>query len=154
KRMMTTREAVLENARQPRAQFCSRSLRRMRVALIAAVSALWCAGTFAAGAIEFYPTPDAAKAANPGDLRARVIVFGSQSCGWCRKLAADTLASPLIQEAANRFLWIKVDVDEHEDLAAQFGVRGLPHTVVADERDNVLGEQPGYLPPQPFLDFL
>jgi len=107
-----------------------------------------------AESIEFFPTLDAVKEAHPDDPRARVIVFGSQTCGWCRKLAADTLANPIVEESAECFLWIKVDVDEYEDLAAQYGVRGLPHTVVADEHGNMLGEQPGYLPAQEFIDFL
>jgi thioredoxin-related protein len=105
-------------------------------------------------AIDFFPTLDAATQSDPGDTRARVLIFGSQSCGWCRKLAADTLVNPLVTESAECFLWIKIDVDENEELAARYGVRGLPHTTVVDEFGNVLGEQPGYMPAQEFVDFL
>jgi thioredoxin-related protein len=105
-------------------------------------------------AIDFFPTLDAAADANPGDSRARVLIFGSQSCGWCRKLAADTLVSPIVTESAECFLWIRIDVDENEELAARYGVRGLPHTTVVDEFGNVLGELPGYMPAQEFVEFL
>jgi thioredoxin-related protein len=120
---------------------------------IVAVVLLIC-GVRSSHAIDFFPTLDAAAAANPGDTRARVLIFGSQSCGWCRKLAADTLVSPLVTESTECFLWIKIDVDENEELAARYGVRGLPHTTVVDEFGNVLGEQPGYMPAQEFIDFL
>lgn len=105
-------------------------------------------------AIDFFPTPDAAVKAHPDDTRPRVLIFGSQTCGWCRKLAADTLSSTQVEQSAGQFLWIKIDVDEHEALAARYGVRGLPHTSVVDVHGNVLGEQPGYMPAQAFVDFL
>lgn len=127
---------------------------RIGCGLLAGLAVLTAVRPMRAESIPFLPTLEAAKQAHPDDARPRVLVFGSQTCGWCRKLAADTLASPVVEAAADGFVWIKVDVDENEALAAQYGVRGLPHTVVADVHGNVLGEHPGYLPAQDFLDFL
>jgi thioredoxin-related protein len=107
-----------------------------------------------AAAIDFAPSLDALKKSHPGDERPRVLIFGSQTCGWCRKLSADTLTSAKVAEIADRFLWVKADVDEEEELAATYGVRGLPHTAVIDAKGNVLGERPGYMPAQAFVDFL
>ncbi|MBX3442992.1 MAG: thioredoxin family protein [Planctomyces sp.] len=106
------------------------------------------------GAIDFHPDLRSLRERHPDDPRPRVIVFGSQSCGWCRKLAADTLASPLVEAIADQCLWLKVDVDEQEALAAQYGVRGLPHIVIADANGHVMAERPGYLPAAEFVTFL
>jgi len=90
----------------------------------------------------------------PDDTRPRVIIFGSTSCGWCRKLAADTLTSPLLNDYENRFAWLKIDVDEHEELASRYGVTGLPQTIITDAQGNVIGEKSGYVPAIHFATFL
>jgi thioredoxin-related protein len=104
-----------------------------------------------ASAIDFLTSPSAIP---EGDLRPRVLVFGSTSCGWCRKLAGDTLTSPLLAEREKQFVWLKIDVDEHELLAARYGVTGLPQTVITDAQGNVIGEKAGYLPAVEYAAFL
>ena len=88
------------------------------------------------------------------DQRPRVIVFGATWCGWCRKLAGETLTSPVLAEREKQFLWLKIDVDEQEAFAGRYGVTGLPHTIVTDAAGNVIGEKAGYLPAIEFLAFL
>lgn len=104
-----------------------------------------------ASAIDFLTSPDAVPA---NDLRPRVMVFGATWCGWCRKLAGDTLTSPLLQDREKHFVWLKIDTDEHEQLAARYGVTGLPHTIVTDAKGNVIGEKSGYLPAVEYAAFL
>ncbi len=81
-------------------------------------------------------------------------MFGATWCGWCRKLAADTLASPVLDDRHTQFLWLKIDVDEHSGFAARYGVAGLPHSIVTDAAGNVIGEKAGYLPATEYLAFL
>jgi thioredoxin-related protein len=104
-----------------------------------------------ASAIDFLTTPSAIPA---NDLRPRVMVFGATWCGWCRKLAGDTLTSPVLQEREKQFVWLKIDTDENEALAARYGVTGLPHTIVTDAQGNVIGEKAGYLPAIEYAAFL
>ncbi len=104
-----------------------------------------------APAIDFLTKPDAIPAA---DARPRVIVFGAVWCGWCRKLAADTLASPLVEQRNAEFVWLRIDVDDHPAFAERYGVTGLPLILVTDAAGNVMGEKAGYLPPDEFLTFL
>ncbi len=107
--------------------------------------------TDTAHAIDFHTTPASIPA---DDLRPRVVVFGATWCGWCRKLAADTLTSPILADREKQFLWLKIDVDEHEAFAARYGVTGLPQTIVTDSAGNVIGEKAGYLPATEFAAFL
>lgn len=111
-----------------------------------------------APALEFEPTIDAARqkeaAAAPEARKPMVVTFGSESCVWCRKLEIDTFPDDRVVEIADRFLWVKVDVDEQEELAARYHVRGLPHTFVLNGEDRVIASQPGYVPPEAFVAFL
>jgi len=109
-------------------------------------------------AIDFQDTIEAAraaeKAATPEERRPLVITFSSVSCVWCRKLEVDTFPSPEVAAVADKFLWVKTDVDENEALAARFNVRGLPQTYVLDADDRIIASQPGYLAPEKFAAFL
>jgi thioredoxin-related protein len=108
-------------------------------------------------AVDFAATIDAARekeAAAPEARRPMVVMFSSATCTWCRKMEVDTFPSDQVAAVADKFLWAKVDVEEHEELAARFNVRGLPHTVVLNGDDRVIAAQPGYLPPERFVEFL
>jgi thioredoxin-like negative regulator of GroEL len=83
-----------------------------------------------------------------------VIVFGASWCAWCRKMEADTLADPKVTTIAGQFVWVKVDIDKDQELAARYGVDGVPVAVVLDKQGRVLGAQSGYMPPDKFVDFL
>jgi thioredoxin-related protein len=111
-----------------------------------------------APALEFEPTIDAARqkeaAAAPEARKPMVVTFGSESCVWCRKLEIDTFPDDRVAAIADKFLWVKVDVDEQEELAARYSVRGLPHTFVLNGEDRVIASQPGYVPPEAFVAFL
>lgn len=126
---------------------------RILVALIPALVA-----TSVARAVEFETTIDAARAkeavTDAAERRPMVVMFSSASCTWCRKMEVDTFPSEQVAAVADKFLWAKVDVEEHEDLAARYKVRGLPHTVVLNGEDRVIAAQPGYLPPERFVEFL
>src|SRR5690606_37831356 len=80
--------------------------------------------------------------------------FSGPSCSWCRKMEVDTFPSEPVADIADQFLWAKVDVEEHEELAAEYNVRGLPHLVVLNAEDRVIAAQPGYQTPERFVEFL
>ncbi len=66
----------------------------------------------------------------------------------------NTFKSPEVEALADKFLWVKVDVDEQKELAARFHVHGLPHTIVLDTKDRTIAQVDGYLPPERFVRFL
>jgi thioredoxin-like negative regulator of GroEL len=103
--------------------------------------------------IEFHHSiEEARKAAKPE--RPMVILFGASWCGWCRKMEADTLTASKVETIADKFLWVKVDVDKDPELATRYGADGVPVTVVVDNQGRVLGMQGGYIPPDKFVEFL
>ena len=104
-------------------------------------------------AIDFVPSLPAARAQNP-DRKPVVITFSASWCGWCRKMSATTFTDPSVAEIADDFVWVKLDTDEEPELAARYRVRGLPHVVVLDADDRLLGSHPGYLSPEALISFL
>ena len=104
-------------------------------------------------AIEFHETIDAARKASEQDLPV-VLSFGAPWCGWCRKMTSETFSDKRVEEISTKFLWVKVNIDEQEELAARYKVRGIPVTAVVDANDRLLASRAGFLSPEKLVDFL
>ncbi len=104
-------------------------------------------------AIDFHGSIEAARMTDTAN-RPLVVSFGAPWCGWCRKMEVDTFDSPEVNAIAEKYLWVKVDVDEQTELAARYQVEGLPRTIVLDAKGRMIGSAEGYLSPGRFVKFL
>ena len=111
-----------------------------------------------APAIAFHPTLVEARTSEvppaDGERLPMVVNFHAPWCSWCRKMQVDTFVDPAVTAFADKFLWVRIDSDEHPDVAARFEVTGLPDTFVLNGKDEVIASHPGYMPPDQFADFL
>jgi uncharacterized protein YyaL (SSP411 family) len=69
-------------------------------------------------------------------------------CHWCHVMDATTYRDPEVGRIlSERFIAIRVDVDEHPDLAERYGAWGWPATIVFSPQAEEIGKYRGYLPP-------
>lgn len=72
-----------------------------------------------------------------------LVDFWAPWCGPCKMLTP--VLEKLAAEAAGRWTLVKINSDEHQDLAAQFGIRGIPNLKLF-HRGEVVAELSGALP--------
>lgn len=79
-----------------------------------------------------------------------LIDFYAEWCGPCK------MVSPIVDELADEhpeFLIAKVNVDEEQSLAAQFGVMSIP-TLVVIQNGKILKQSVGAMPKAKILEML
>ncbi len=61
----------------------------------------------------------------------KVIRFTATWCGPCKSLAKT------LEDVETRIPIEVIDIDQHRDLAVEYGIRGVPTLVMLDEHNNV-----------------
>jgi len=78
--------------------------------------------------------------------------FYTDWCGWCKKLDAETYGDETVAAFLNEsFICLKVNAEEHADLAKEYEVLGYPTIVFLSPDGEEIGRIVGYEPPNKFL---
>lgn len=86
--------------------------------------------------------------------------FTASWCGYCQGLKSTTWASKDVDDALKNYVPVKIDVDEHKDLAGRYvptpsNLGGsIPAFRVLDDQGEIRKEAVGALPPADFLAWL
>ncbi len=96
--------------------------------------------------INFQPVQEAI-ADGATQEKVTAIYFTAKWCGWCRKMSGTTFEDPSVTELADRFTWAKVDIDEQPQVAARFGVTGVPLVVFLNRKGEPIHSRAGYISP-------
>jgi FKBP-type peptidyl-prolyl cis-trans isomerase 2 len=83
-----------------------------------------------------------------------VLVLYSTRCGVCEKYLATTLKDIRLRLLHDKFVWIKVEAGDKEELKEKYGLRGYPLTIVVDCTGESLEKMRGYQPAEKMRDFL
>jgi putative thioredoxin len=97
---------------------------------------------------------EAATKAAATEGKTTVLFFGARWCKWCRKMAAVALHDRGVIDAGQAFVWSKIDIDDQPDVAARYGVRGVPALRLIDSRGELVASRDGYLPAETLQSFL
>ncbi len=116
--------------------------------------------------IEWYSMEEAQQLAEEQDKK--VLVYAEASwCGYCKKMEKEVFPREEVVQAMDKFfLPVKLDIESSEKLVfngsemtgSQFArrhrVSGTPTFFFIDKEGEILGAQPGYLPPDVFEKLL
>jgi thiol-disulfide isomerase/thioredoxin len=86
--------------------------------------------------------------------RPVLIKFTAEWCGWCERMDVEVFVEAPVIKALEGTTCIKVDVDEHPDVAMAYGVRSLPRVLVINTHQEVVGDWLGYQRSDRFLALL
>jgi len=75
-----------------------------------------------------------------------LMEFSASWCPTCRAVKRNVWPDKRVEDAVNsRTIPLAVDVDAQKELAAKYGVNGIPAFIVTDATDHVLARAEGYL---------
>lgn len=72
----------------------------------------------------------AAQAEAKQSNRPLLMYFTATWCGPCQSLRHTTWADPAVEEALRQYVPLKVDIDQHRDVAMDYHVEAVPHFVL------------------------
>ncbi len=128
--------------------------------------AFFCVSVFAAplkeSKIQWTPIGEAWAKLGKTDKPLFVYVT-SNGCGWCTKFWNETLTDPEIEKTlSDKFIFTKVNLSsralidfdgqqkEERAVGAMFNVRGTPHSIFVNGKQEIIGRLPGYTPASDF----
>ncbi|HEV3029766.1 MAG TPA: thioredoxin family protein, partial [Planctomycetota bacterium] len=83
-----------------------------------------------------------------------VVVFVAGWCSACAAFEKDALVSPRVAAFADRFVWVKLDVERNVSLVRANEIRATPRTDLRDRDGKTLVRISGALPAQEFGAYL
>jgi thioredoxin-like negative regulator of GroEL len=83
-----------------------------------------------------------------------LVDFTAAWCTWCKRLDDDVYADASAVNALKDFVCVKVDVDQHPNVALAYNVQTMPRMVVLNVYGEIIGDVTGYQPLGSFLEFL
>jgi uncharacterized protein len=101
------------------------------------------------------PLSEAAFARAKKEGKLILLDGAAEWCHWCHVMDETTYADERVGALlAERFVAVRVDVDERPDIAERYGDWGWPATIVLSPDGEEIGKYRGYLPPDEMLTAL
>jgi thioredoxin-related protein len=83
------------------------------------------------------------------------LYFWAEWCDSCKKMTKETFVDSAVIAYLNKnFISIKVNADKEQALVSEYNVRGLPDNWFIAEKNEIIGNQPGYIPPDRLISLL
>lgn len=76
----------------------------------------------------------------------KFLYFSAPWCGPCRTLG------PVMEKVGQKYSVEKINVDENQELSAEFGIRSIPTVILVDESNKELERLVGVKPEGDYYD--
>ena len=96
----------------------------------------------------------AAKAEAQSSNKRLFLYFTATWCGPCQSLKHTLWADANVERAMQNFVPVKIDVDEHPEIAQSYASDGIPHFVVTSPEGKKMHEETGTMEVGEFLRWL
>ena len=81
-----------------------------------------------------------------------MIEFMAEWCPPCKRMEKETFSNDRVINKSNEFIFVKVDVDKHQDIAKEYkrnakkyGGIGIPNILFIDKDKNIVYQRVGFL---------
>ncbi|MDA7578318.1 thioredoxin domain-containing protein [Flavobacteriales bacterium] len=97
---------------------------------------------------------DLFSAFNLASLSNKIIMieFMAEWCPPCKRMEKETFSNDRVINKSNEFIFVKVDVDKHQDIAKEYkrnakkyGGIGIPNILFIDKDKNIVYQTVGFL---------
>jgi thioredoxin-related protein len=89
------------------------------------------------------------------DNKKIMVNFYADWCGYCTKMEKETFAAAKVADYLNaNFISIRINSDKNKQLAKGYNVTGLPSTWFLAENGDRIGNRPGWITADKFLELL
>lgn len=83
------------------------------------------------------------------------LYFYSNSCYYCGLMEKNTFSNSTLAQYLNQnFIPIRVNSDKDKNISTIYNIRGNPTNYFLTENFEIIGNLPGYLPPEDLLNIL
>ena len=93
---------------------------------------------------------DEALARARSERKPIVLDFSAEWCAPCKRMEKTTFTDAKVKELLQRCILVRIDVDQHEELAQRLGVIGLPDLRFVTPEGKVVQKLRGYQFPDSF----
>jgi len=83
-----------------------------------------------------------------------LVYFTASWCGPCKLMTRTTLADPPVQQVISGIGHVGVDIDQHQDIATQYGVNAVPTFILLSSGGDEVERTTGYQATADFLKWL
>jgi len=83
-----------------------------------------------------------------------LLAFGAEWCGPCKAMNRKVFPHPKVASAMEHWLLVRIDADEHRDLARAFSVSALPTYIAISDQGEERGRKMGLQLAFDFADWL
>ncbi len=73
-----------------------------------------------------------------------ILDFGASWCGPCKKMERELWSKEAFKSFYDRFVLVKIDVDEQRSMAKRFGASALPTVLITTPNEDILYQKVGF----------